>query len=264
MKAHKSFSRRAGLIAAGLLAASMFNTAAQAVPSFDASVDFALGTCTATALGEGTSCVAGAGLPADVFVNAGWKSASVDSTAGTAGGGIAATNTGVHIFNPVPGADVGDVTGDITGGVDVSGSAPVPGAVAHADTYWDLSVLVVSVGDGGLLGLNFSSISATVTELMGGAASVAIDIFEADVVNDDLNPNDYVAGQHLVSVDTSAGSDVAGLAIPNDTHPFNYFIVRVSAEGNARNTQMVPEPGTVALLGLGLVAFGVARRRRNA
>lgn len=105
-----------------------------------------------------------------------------------------------------------------------------------------------------------------------GAYGVAIDLWSNNVWTNVFTSANYSGGDVLLSSILSGPIDFAPLTtdrlrLRSDIdHGYNFHNASDNLTftlGEAAATATVPEPASIALLGMGLVGFGVARRRKH-
>lgn len=216
--------------------------------------------------------LAGAALLAVIQTPAAQASALLDfDQTGLAGGTIAYDGLG----GPLVGDDIGfdhiigfgtpindgeKLEGDmrmdfITGnqtfaGPGNSGFWGGPGSFTISGTVFDTNN--VQVASGTLVSGTFTS--ATLVE---GANEVSFASVGVDSKNEDLaayyglGPNDWTFGATSITAGVFRSDGAGGL-------------IADVGEADFKNTKVVPEPGTLGLLGVGLASLGFALRRRRA
>lgn len=115
-------------------------------------------------------------------------------------------------------------------------------------------------GNGSQIDIGESSIFVDITSIQ---ALQAIGVFELVFASLDWGGEGIVTGASIVGLDSSR---LAGVGIPN----FDFLVVNLSGlQGpfsftiEIESSHSVPEPGTLALFGIGLAGMGLMRRRRK-
>ena len=153
--------------------------------------------------------------------------------------------------------------GDIAAGLSISSSDPTSPVTVLGDGAVGPSNKIFRHGSGGLIVLSLNpAVTAIGFDLFAGGDSATLDIALFDAVGGALGATSVTGVNGATATFFGVISDMGAIGQLTIGVPGVTEIIDNVTFGNAVATQL-PEPGTLALFGLGLLGLGIAVRRRR-
>ena len=189
------------------------------------------------------------------------------TTAGktTINGSALATNSkgGNAILDPTQCASVAVCTGTSinvgaywAGTYKVGGWTGTPGTFAGSYVVTTSGYGLLGVGQGTNIGANDPSLTA------GGNSSLNMGIVGSAGITPIRSPSNKASVQDTVTIQVAFASPL-GLNLNTDLNIANVFFAYGTNPDSSSGAKKVPEPASLALFGVGVVALGLARRRKR-